>query len=87
MPPSERLPKGFSLARFRLQPRHLLALQPELRLNPHYAGAAPMRLYLVRELQALALLVHGGLEGLARVLERASARRSRRYDKLMARGR
>ena len=83
--PAQKLTKGHSLRQYCLQPRHLLALRPELRRNPHYARAAPMQLFLEAELQALAVRVHGGVEGLARVLDRSKARLKRRLEKAATR--
>ena len=74
-----RVTLGRAKSTFALSEGDLAAMPYVSAQNPHYRGAAPMRLYLAKDLQTQCLIKYGTKAGLAAKLERnASAAAKRR---------
>ncbi|KAF9132681.1 hypothetical protein BGX30_012583 [Mortierella sp. GBA39] len=62
-----RITKTDACSKFYLTNEDLMSLSCVTRRNPHYRNAAPMKLYLERKVQKLALEIHGGWIGILAV--------------------
>ncbi|KAF9427962.1 hypothetical protein BGZ94_003728 [Podila epigama] len=61
--PTCRLAKTHAINAYALSSEDLGRLDCDYRRNPHYRNAAPMQLFMLKDLQRLALLVHAGWVG------------------------
>jgi hypothetical protein len=64
-----------------LSDKDLVGLDVVLAPNPHYSGAAPMKLYLLRGAFACAVSKYGGWNGIEKEREKRLHRRQARADK------
>ncbi|KAG0324428.1 hypothetical protein BG004_003472 [Podila humilis] len=71
----ESITKSVATNRYYLDSSEVMVVPHELRANPHYAGAAPMQIYLEKNVQKHARLVHGGWVGVDAAVKNIVAKR------------
>ena len=74
----KRMTQGKSMDMYMLYKGDLDTLTVELTTNPHGASFAPLRLYLISDLQELCLEQHGDAAGLADALRSRAVKRAER---------
>ena len=71
-----RIVSGTAKSDYHLNDDDLARLPVALVLNPYGRNQPPMRLYKVRDVRAVALAKHGGLEGFERMVQKSEMRKS-----------